>query len=262
MNVADHNDSAIKNHLDPKYLTELEKTEIKKYKDVYYIGHKAHLRKVAGPPMQHKDGFRDKENNYKALVGDHIGYRFEIIRVIGSGAFGKVLEVMDHKHSRKYALKILKVSEELYQQFKLEIKILKLVKDQPSTNKNIVEIKGDFEFRGHIVLTILTQCIVTEMLSMNVYSYIKAQNYQGFDVDIVRKILIQLMQALLLLHHVPWTPPRRTSSTATSSPKTWSSRNSASQESNSSTSARPASTAAKNSPTSRAGTTAPQKSSS
>ena len=37
---------------------------------------------------------------------------------------------------------------------------------------------------------------------MNVYSYIKAQNYQGFDVDIVRKILIQLMQALMFLHHV------------------------------------------------------------
>lgn len=37
---------------------------------------------------------------------------------------------------------------------------------------------------------------------MNVYSYIKAQNYEGFDIDIVRKILIQLMQALLFLHHV------------------------------------------------------------
>lgn len=37
---------------------------------------------------------------------------------------------------------------------------------------------------------------------MNVYAYIKAQNYEGFDVDIVRKILIQLMQALLFLHNV------------------------------------------------------------
>lgn len=37
---------------------------------------------------------------------------------------------------------------------------------------------------------------------MNIYSYIKAQNYEGFDIDIVRKILIQLMQALLFLHHV------------------------------------------------------------
>ena len=58
---------------------------------------------------------------------------------------------MDHKHSKKYALKILKVSEELYQQFKLEVRILKLVKEHQSANKNIVEIKGDFEFRGHIV---------------------------------------------------------------------------------------------------------------
>lgn len=38
---------------------------------------------------------------------------------------------------------------------------------------------------------------------MNVYSYIKMQNYEGFEVGIVRKILIQLMQALLFLHHVP-----------------------------------------------------------
>ena len=59
---------------------------------------------------------------------------------------------MDHKNQRKYALKILKVSEELYEQFKLEVKILKIVKEHSSTNKNIVEIKGDFEFRGHIVL--------------------------------------------------------------------------------------------------------------
>jgi hypothetical protein len=46
------------------------------------------------------------------------------------------------------------------------------------------------------------KCIVTEMLSMNIYSYIKAQNYEGFEIEIVRKILIQLMQALLFLHHV------------------------------------------------------------
>ncbi len=42
---------------------------------------------------------------------------------MGSGAFGKVLEVIDHKSTdnkkKKYALKILKKSEDLYEQFKL-----------------------------------------------------------------------------------------------------------------------------------------------
>jgi hypothetical protein len=46
---------------------------------------------------------------------------------------------------------------------------------------------------------------------MNVYAYIKAQNYEGFEIDIVRKILIQLMQALLFLHHVPTIASRKIS---------------------------------------------------
>lgn len=42
--------------------------------------------------MQHpKDKFNDAKGNYKPLIGDHIGYRFEIIKILGSGAFGKVL---------------------------------------------------------------------------------------------------------------------------------------------------------------------------
>lgn len=39
------------------------------YKDIYYIGHKAFLRK-------YQKNFRDSKNNYKALIGDHIAYRF------------------------------------------------------------------------------------------------------------------------------------------------------------------------------------------
>ena len=50
MELGESNDSAIKNHLDHKYLTDFERVEIKKYKDIYYIGHKAHLRKVLPRP--------------------------------------------------------------------------------------------------------------------------------------------------------------------------------------------------------------------
>lgn len=38
------------------------------------------------------------------------------------------------------------------------------------------------------------------MLSVNLYSFLKAQNYEGLDIDIIRKILIQILQALLFLH--------------------------------------------------------------
>lgn len=83
----------------------------------------------------------------------------------------------------------------MYEQFQLEVKILKIARDHKSANKNIIEIKGDFEFRGHV-------CIVTEMLSLNLYSFIKGQNYEGLDIDVIRKILIQVLQSLTFLHHV------------------------------------------------------------
>ena len=37
------------NHLDEKYLTDFEKEEIKKFKNIFYIGHKAYQRKVQLP---------------------------------------------------------------------------------------------------------------------------------------------------------------------------------------------------------------------
>jgi hypothetical protein len=97
------------------------------------------------------------------------------------------------------------------------------------------------------------------MLSMNIYSYIKAQNYEGFEINIVRKILIQLMQALLFLHHAHLFLFRKTSSTAISSPKMWCSNKSESQESNSSISVLPALPTIRSLPTYRAGTIDPQK---
>ena len=89
---------------------------------------------------------------------------------------------------------------------------------------------------------------------MNVYSYIKAQNYQGFEVDIVRKILIQLMQALMFLHHVLiFNKHREISSTAISNRKMLSSNKLGSQVSNWSILVLLASMIVKSLPTSKVG---------
>ena len=41
-------------------------------------------------------------------VKDHIGYRYEVIKKIGSGTFGQVYQCKDHKNGETVALKILK----------------------------------------------------------------------------------------------------------------------------------------------------------
>lgn len=73
MNPSDSNDSIMRNPLDVKYLTDFEKAEIKKYKDVYYIGHKAHLRKVKRKPDSTKIIFETRKITTKRWLGIILG---------------------------------------------------------------------------------------------------------------------------------------------------------------------------------------------
>lgn len=55
------------------------------------------------------DGFDNENGDYLHLeVGDHIGYRFEIIDKLGKGSFGQVAKVKDHKTGVVSALKIIR----------------------------------------------------------------------------------------------------------------------------------------------------------
>lgn len=49
--------------------------------------------------MNHANNFGFERNNgtYKVIVGDHIAYRYEVIREIDRGAFGQVIMCIDHK---------------------------------------------------------------------------------------------------------------------------------------------------------------------
>jgi len=42
--------------------------------------------------------YDDDDGNYKGIKGDHIGYRFEIVSLLGNGSFGNVYKCIDHKN--------------------------------------------------------------------------------------------------------------------------------------------------------------------
>lgn len=33
-------------------------------------------------------GFDDERGDYKVVIGDHIGYRYEVLNTLGKGSFG------------------------------------------------------------------------------------------------------------------------------------------------------------------------------
>lgn len=64
----------------------------------------------------------------------------------------------------------------------------------------MVIIKDSFTFRNHIVSTRVTlQCIVFEMLSINLYQFIKNNEFQGFSAALTKRFTSQILVALAYL---------------------------------------------------------------
>ncbi len=51
-----------------------------------------------------------------------------------------------------------------------------------------------FYFRGHL-------CIAMELLSINLYELIKANNFHGFTTGLIRRFTSQMLQSLALMRH-------------------------------------------------------------
>jgi dual specificity tyrosine-phosphorylation-regulated kinase 2/3/4 len=66
----------------------------------------------------------------------------------------------------------------------VEVKILENLKENdPEDKKNIVRILGHFVFRKHLIIGF-------ELLNMNLYDFIKQNNFSGVSVGLVRRFAI------------------------------------------------------------------------
>jgi len=45
-------------------------------------------------------GFDDDKGDYNIVMGDHIGYRYEIAEFLGQGSFGTAVRCIDHKEKK------------------------------------------------------------------------------------------------------------------------------------------------------------------
>lgn len=69
-------------------------------------------------------GYDDEKGDYKIIVGDHIGYRYQIVEFLGKGSFGTAIRCIDHKEKKQVAVKIVKNKKKYYYQASVELKIL------------------------------------------------------------------------------------------------------------------------------------------
>jgi dual specificity tyrosine-phosphorylation-regulated kinase 2/3/4 len=109
-----------------------EKGEIIDYKDgVWFCGSKQakkHVGDISAAGTTNF-GYDDERGDYNIVMGDHLGYRYEVIDVLGKGSFGQVVRCIDHKLGTLCAVKIIRNKKRFHQQALVEVNILQKLKE-------------------------------------------------------------------------------------------------------------------------------------
>ncbi|KJX97075.1 hypothetical protein TI39_contig562g00016 [Zymoseptoria brevis] len=140
-------------------------------------------------------GYDDERGDYNIVMGDHLAYRYEVVDLLGKGSFGQVVRCVDHKDGGIVAIKIIRNKKRFHQQALVEVGILSRLREwDPDGANATLSITSSFYFRSHL-------CIVTPCLSINLYELIRAHNFGGFSLPLIRRFSRQLLSCLVLLQN-------------------------------------------------------------
>ncbi|XP_007421980.1 dual specificity protein kinase CLK4 isoform X1 [Python bivittatus] len=166
------------------------KRKHKKHDPSYSSHSKSHRRKRSRSVED------DEEGHLICQSGDVLRARYEVIATLGEGAFGKVVECIDH-HMREMhvAIKIVKSVGRYREAARSEIQVLEHLSTlDPGSTFRCVQMLEWFEHHGHV-------CIVFELLGLSTYDFIKENSFLPFSIELIRKMAYQICQSINFLHH-------------------------------------------------------------
>ncbi|XP_061346981.1 serine/threonine-protein kinase AFC2-like isoform X2 [Gastrolobium bilobum] len=135
----------------------------------------------------------DKDGHYMFALGDNLTSRYKILRKIGEGTFGQVLECWDREMRELVAVKVVRSIRKYREAAMLEVDVLQLLGKYDRSGSRCVQIRNWFDYRNHI-------CIVFEMLGPSLYDFLRKNNYCPFPVDLVRELGRQLLECVAFMH--------------------------------------------------------------
>ncbi|KAG8733969.1 dual specificity protein kinase kns1 [Ceratobasidium sp. 423] len=175
----------------------------------------------------------DKEGHYIIKQDDIIHSRYRVVRLLGQGTFGKVVEAIDMAHplysangsrthlransdyppnAGRVAIKIIRAVPKYRDASKIEIRVLKRLKESDpqntrqvfptialasrnliASNRNCIHYLETFDHRNHI-------CIVTQLLGQCLYDFLKENQFTPFPRRHIQDFARSLLDSVAFLH--------------------------------------------------------------
>ncbi|EEA26488.1 serine threonine protein kinase CMGC group [Talaromyces marneffei ATCC 18224] len=136
----------------------------------------------------------DDDGHYIVQADTPLTERYSIIRLLGQGTFGKVVEAYDKQRKVRCAVKIIRSVQKYRDASKIELRVLSTLASNDKTNRNkCIHLRDCFDFRNHI-------CIVTDLLGQSVFDFLKSNSFVPFPSSQIQSFARQLFTSVAFLH--------------------------------------------------------------
>ncbi|KAK7940816.1 uncharacterized protein PG986_013203 [Apiospora aurea] len=136
----------------------------------------------------------DEDGHYIVVPDADITQQYQIIKLLGQGTFGKVVQARDRKRNKLVAIKIIRSVQKYRDASRIELRVLQTLKANDEENRNrCIHLRDCFDFRGHI-------CIVMDLLGSSVFDFLKSNNFVPFPNSQIQSFARQLLTSVAFLH--------------------------------------------------------------
>lgn len=136
----------------------------------------------------------DDQGHYIITLNEMFANRFVIVKLLGQGTFGKVVQAYDKVNRQHVAIKIIRNIQKYRDAARIELRILLTLKKFDNDNLNhCLHLRECFDYRGHI-------CIVTDLLKQLLYDFLELNKFIAFPGLQIQAVAKQLIRSVTFLH--------------------------------------------------------------
>ncbi|CAK7237290.1 serine threonine protein kinase CMGC group [Sporothrix bragantina] len=143
----------------------------------------------------HSTSSTGDDGYYDVVLGTALTERYQIMKLLGKGTYGKVVQAKDQFENKLVAIKILRSIKKYRVAAQTELRVLETLKANDTNNRyRCIHMRDCFELNGHI-------CIVMDLFGKSIFDYL-GNGFVPFSGNQILSFARQLFTSVAFLHNL------------------------------------------------------------